>query len=117
MEEELRMWRSRRNGQSSRSKINCACIAVFCPSDIIPSTETHRMIGSDRVVALIPARAGSKTIPHKNLQLLGDKPLVSWPIDVARATPEVDRIIVSTDGDRIAEAARRHGAEVAIRPA
>lgn len=75
------------------------------------------MFGADRVVALIPARAGSKGVPRKNLRLLGGKPLVRWPIDTARATPEVDRIVVSTDGEAIAAAAREAGAEVSLRPA
>jgi CMP-N-acetylneuraminic acid synthetase len=75
------------------------------------------MIGNNRVVAIIPARAGSKGVPRKNLQTLGDKPLIAWPIDVALATPEIDRVIVSTDGDEIAGVARSFGAEVAMRPA
>lgn len=74
------------------------------------------MIGNERVVALVPARAGSKSVPLKNLRPLGGKPLLNWPIDVAKATPEVDRIIVSTDGQIIAEVARRAGAEVSMRP-
>ncbi|MEQ9124964.1 MAG: acylneuraminate cytidylyltransferase family protein, partial [Alphaproteobacteria bacterium] len=74
------------------------------------------MIGDNRVVAIIPARAGSKAVPKKNLYDLGGKPLLAWPIEVAKATPEIDRIIVSTDGDQIAAAARAHGAEVIRRP-
>lgn len=74
------------------------------------------MIGDNRVVAIIPARAGSKAVPKKNLYDLGGKPLLAWPIEVAKATPEIDRIIVSTDGDEIAAAARAHGAEVIRRP-
>ncbi|HLO78456.1 MAG TPA: acylneuraminate cytidylyltransferase family protein [Magnetospirillum sp.] len=75
------------------------------------------MIGQNRVVAIIPARAGSKSVPLKNLKDLGGKPLIAWPIDVALATPEIDRVIVSTDGEQIAEVARACGAEVAMRPA
>lgn len=75
------------------------------------------MIGTERVVALIPARAGSKSVKLKNLHPLGGKPLLHWPIDVAKATPEIDRIIVSTDGEVIADAARAAGAEVSMRPA
>lgn len=75
------------------------------------------MIGSERCIAVIPARGGSKSVPLKNLHDLGGKPLLQWPIEVARATPELDRIIVSTDHDRIAEAALTLGAEVARRPA
>lgn len=75
------------------------------------------MIGPHRVVAIIPARAGSKGVPLKNVKPLGGKPLIAWSIDAALATPEIDRILVSTDGEQIAEVARRHGAEVAMRPA
>lgn len=75
------------------------------------------MIGNERCIAVIPARGGSKSVPLKNLHDLGGKPLLHWPIEVAKATPELDRVIVSTDHDRIAEAALSLGAEVARRPA
>lgn len=74
------------------------------------------MIGGKRVVAVIPARAGSKGVKDKNIKALGGKPLLAWPIEVARATPEIDRVIVSTDGEGIAAVARAHGAEVYDRP-
>lgn len=70
----------------------------------------------ERVVAIIPARGGSKSVPLKNLHPLGGKPLISWSIDVAKATSSIDRVIVSTDHAKIAEAARAFGAEVAMRP-
>lgn len=75
------------------------------------------MINGRRVVAVTPARGGSKSVPYKNLYPLGGRPLLSWPIDCALKTPEIDRVIVSTDDDRIAEAARGFGAEVYQRPA
>ncbi len=75
------------------------------------------MINGERVVAVVTARAGSKSVPGKNLRQLGGRPLVVWPIDVARAVPEIDRIIVSTDGQDIARTAEGCGAEVLIRPA
>jgi CMP-N,N'-diacetyllegionaminic acid synthase len=74
------------------------------------------MIEGKRVFAVIPARGGSKSIPGKNVKLLGGKPLLAWPIDVAREVAEVDRIIVSTDDEQIADVARRFGAEVYNRP-
>ncbi|MDH3469335.1 MAG: acylneuraminate cytidylyltransferase family protein [Gammaproteobacteria bacterium] len=67
-------------------------------------------------VAVIPARGGSKAIPNKNLAILGDKPLVVWSIEAAVNAACFDRIIVSTDDDAIAEVARRHGAEISVRP-
>lgn len=74
------------------------------------------MIDGHRVIALTPARGGSKSVPYKNLHPLGGKPLLAWPIETAKATRSVDRIIVSTDDDRIADAARGLGAEVYGRP-
>ena len=57
-----------------------------------------------RVLALVPARGGSKTIPRKNLRLLSGHPLLAWSIAAARSARAVDRIIVSTDDDEIAAA-------------
>jgi len=74
------------------------------------------MIRGERVVALVPARGGSKTVPNKNVRPLDGKPLVAWPIDVAAATDAVDRVIVSTDDERIGATAREFGAEVFDRP-
>jgi CMP-N,N'-diacetyllegionaminic acid synthase len=74
------------------------------------------MISGERVIAITPARGGSKSVPYKNLHLLGGKPLLAWPIETARATPAIDRVIVSTDDDRIADAAKVLGAEVYRRP-
>jgi len=74
------------------------------------------MIRGERVVALVPARGGSETVPNKNVRPLGGKPLVGWPIDVATATDGVDRVVVSTDDERIASTARGFGAEVLDRP-
>lgn len=74
------------------------------------------MISGERVVAVIPARGGSKSIPKKNIKLLGGKPLIAWSIEVAKKTKEIDRIIVSTDDVEIAEVAEQYGAEIAWRP-
>lgn len=68
-------------------------------------------------VAIVPARGGSKSVPRKNVRDLGGKPLLAWSIDVARAVPQVDRVIVSTDDEEIAAVARRFGAEAYPRPA
>ena len=70
------------------------------------------MIDGKRVIAVTPARGGSKSVPYKNLYPLGGKPLIAWPIESARATKEIDRILVSTDDDRIAKTAIELGAEV-----
>lgn len=71
-----------------------------------------------KVLAVIPARGGSKDIPLKNLMPLGGKPLIAYTIEVARAVPGLTRVVVSTDDLSIAEEARRLGAEVPfLRPA
>lgn len=70
------------------------------------------------VLALIPARGGSKGIPRKNLLQVGGKPLIAHTIGHALAASGVTRTIVSTDDAEIAETARRYGAEVPfLRPA
>lgn len=74
------------------------------------------MIGNKRVIAIIPARAGSKSVKDKNIKPLGGKPLIAWPIDVAKKSKYIDRIIVSTDGDKIKKVAENYGAEVYLRP-
>lgn len=67
---------------------------------------------SRHVLALIPARGGSKGIPRKNIKLLAGKPLIAWMIDAARTASLVTRVIVSTDDEEIADVAKAHGAEV-----
>jgi N-acylneuraminate cytidylyltransferase len=74
------------------------------------------MLNGKRVVAVIPARGGSKSVPGKNIQPLGGKPLLAWSIEVARQVVEIDRIIVSTDDAQIASVGRAHGAELYVRP-
>jgi CMP-N,N'-diacetyllegionaminic acid synthase len=79
--------------------------------------DTVTMISGKRVIALTPARGSSKSVRQKNIQLLGDKPLICWPISCAIQTPEIDRIIVSTDDQLIAKFAKDSGAEIYERPA
>jgi N-acylneuraminate cytidylyltransferase len=64
------------------------------------------------ILALIPARGGSKSIPRKNLLPLAGKPLIAHSIGHALASRHITRTIVSTDDDEIAEVARAFGAEV-----
>lgn len=64
------------------------------------------------VLAVIPARGGSKGIPGKNLRLLGGRPLLAWSCDAARESRHVTRALVSTDDASIADAARDLGAQV-----
>ena len=67
-----------------------------------------------QAVALICVRAGSKGIPGKNLAEIGGQSLIARAIGAARAVPGISRVIVSTDGDSIAEAALAAGAEVTL---
>ncbi len=70
------------------------------------------------ILALIPARGGSKSIPRKNIKLLGGLPLLAYSIAAARQSTFVSRTIVSTDDDEIAHVARQYGAETPfLRPA
>ena len=71
-----------------------------------------------RIIALIHARGGSKRIPLKNIEDLGGKPLLAYPIELARAVSRIERVIVSTDHPTIMDRAREHGAETPfVRPA
>ena len=69
------------------------------------------------VLAIIPARGGSKGIPMKNIYPLVGKPLLAYNLQAAAQTPSVTRVIVSTDHEQIAAVARDYGAEVVWRPA
>lgn len=71
-----------------------------------------------KILAIIPARGGSKGVPNKNNKLLGDKPLIGYSIEQAIASNSFAKIVVSTDDDLIAQIATDFGAEVPfIRPA
>ena len=68
------------------------------------------------IIAIIPARGGSKGIPQKNVRPLCGKPLVAWNIQAALASKFISEVYVSTDDMEIAAAARSHGAHVIDRP-
>jgi CMP-N,N'-diacetyllegionaminic acid synthase len=70
-----------------------------------------------RIVAIIPARGGSKGIPRKNLIELCGKPLVAWSIEQASRVSAIDSVWVSSDSDAILDVAAAHGARVVRRPA
>jgi len=65
-----------------------------------------------QILALIPARGGSKSIPRKNLLMVGGKPLIAHSIEQALASRRITRTIVSTDDAEIADVARQYGADV-----
>lgn len=74
------------------------------------------MTTAARVLAIITARGGSKTLPGKNVRMLAGKPLIAHTIEAAQQSPRVSRIVVTTDDPAIAEVAREWGAEVIDRP-
>lgn len=77
-----------------------------------------RMNCATKILAVVPARGGSKGIPRKNVKLLAGKPLIAWTIEAAIASPMLARVIVSTDDEQIASVAREYGADVPfLRPA
>ena len=70
------------------------------------------MLNNKSVLAIIPARGGSKSIPRKNIKLLGGKPLIAYTIEEALKSKYIHRIILSTDDKEIAKVAVDYGAEV-----
>lgn len=65
-----------------------------------------------KVLGIIPARGGSKSIPYKNIALVAGKPLIYYTIDAAKKSALLDAFIVSTDDQKIAEVAKSYGANV-----
>lgn len=70
------------------------------------------MLNQKRIIAVIPARGGSKGIVKKNIAKVGDLPLVAWSILACKQSGLVDCIHVSTDDEEIAEVSRKYGADV-----
>lgn len=77
------------------------------------------MNNNDRqILALIPARSGSKSVVDKNIRLIDGKPMLAYSIEHAKESKYINRIIVSTDSEKYADIAREYGAEIPfIRPA
>ena len=76
------------------------------------------MFKDKSVLAVIPARSGSKGLKNKNLRVLKGKNLVVWPIEAALKSKVIDRVVCSTDSSKIASVAQKHGAQVPfLRPA
>jgi len=68
------------------------------------------------IIAIIPARGGSKGVPRKNILPLGGKPLIAHTIDAARSSKLINEVVVSTDCQEIAAVGESLGASVVIRP-
>ncbi len=76
------------------------------------------MINSKSVLAIIPARGGSKRLPRKNVLDLAGKPMIAWTIEAALNSKYIDRVVVSTDDSEIATISKHYGGDVPfIRPA
>src|SRR3989338_5088713 len=74
------------------------------------------MYQNKRILAVIPARGGSKGIPKKNLASLGGRPLLCYSIDSAKKSRFIDRLVVSSDSEEILAVAAEYGAESIRRP-
>ncbi len=71
-----------------------------------------------KILCVIGARSGSKSIPNKNIRSLAGKPMMAWVIEAAKKSKLIDRIILSTDSQEYAEIGRKYGAEAPfLRPA
>jgi len=69
------------------------------------------MYKNKKILAIIPARGGSKGIPFKNIKIFYGKPLIAWSI-LSALKSKIDRVIVTTDNPQIAKIAKKYGAEV-----
>lgn len=74
--------------------------------------ESLFMYASKSILGIIPARAGSKGIPKKNLRPIAGQPLICWTIEQCRKSRFLDKVVVSTDGEEIADVSRSAGADV-----
>jgi len=70
------------------------------------------MKDNKKILAIIPARGGSKGVPKKNIKMLAGKPLIAWTIETALSVPCLDRVVLSTDDRKISETAKQYGADV-----
>lgn len=76
------------------------------------------MFNEARILALIPARGGSKGIPGKNIREFNGRPLVAYTIAAARKSKYIDAVVVTTDSETVASVAQKYGAEIPfLRPA
>lgn len=70
------------------------------------------VFGKKRILAIIPARGGSKRIPKKNIIPLAGKPMIQWTIEAAKSCDYIDRIVVSTDSEEIRQVALNSGLDI-----
>lgn len=70
------------------------------------------MFDNKRILAIIPARGGSKGVPRKNIRNLAGKPLIAWTIEEANKSKYIDRTIISSDDEEIMMVAKKYGGDV-----
>lgn len=70
------------------------------------------MINGNKIIAIIPARGGSKGLPGKNIRILGGKPLIAWTIEAAHGSRYLDRVILSSDDDEIISVAAEYKCDI-----
>src|SRR5262249_30378594 len=76
------------------------------------------MIGRYTVLAVIPARGGSKGVPQKNIRTVGGRPLIAWTIEAAKGSRYLDRVVLSSDDRKIIDVAESYGCDIPfVRPA
>ena len=73
------------------------------------------MINDKTVLGVVPARGGSKGVPHKNIRMAAGKPLIAWTIEEARKSKYIDRLVLSSEDPEIMEVASRYGCDVPFR--
>ena len=89
---------------------------ILSPSKVTGTTDDNTQ--SHKAIGFVFARGGSKGLPGKNLKELAGKPLIAHAIDVAKASPWIERVVVSTEDPQIALTARNYGADIPfMRPA
>ena len=69
-----------------------------------------------KLLAIIPARGGSKGIPNKNIKIFNGKPLIYWTIKTALESKTIDKVVVSSDSNKILKLSKQFGAEIILRP-
>lgn len=74
------------------------------------------MIEGKKVLAIIPARAGSKRLPRKNVLPLGGKPLIAWTIESALESKYIDKIVVSSEDEEILKISKSYNIDIIRRP-
>lgn len=71
-----------------------------------------KLENEQNIIAIVPARGGSKGLLRKNIKSLLGRPLIAWTIEQARSSRYIDKIVVSTDDKEIAKISKKYGAEV-----